>query len=88
MQDNLSRAFTLLDDDNPKTSSYGISAGGSSNPYGAAPTSGGMGAGRLGTAPVMEGGGPSGGFGAGGGIGVGGGALRSNYTGSDFGDSE
>jgi len=59
VQDNLAKAFSLLEDDKPKTGYPGQS------PYNYA------GDNRIGTAP-------SGGYGM----------QRSNYTGSDFGDSE
>ena len=63
MQDNLSKAFSLLDDDKPQYQAPSSFYGG--NP-------------RIGTAPA---GGNSSGYGAPGGI-------KSNYTGSDFGDSD
>ena len=63
VQENLSKAFSLLDDDQPKN--YGAP----SNFYGGNQS-------RIGTAPP-----------GGGGYGMGG-APKSNYTGSDFGDSE
>ena len=66
MQENLAKAFSLLDDDKPKATGYGGSSSGGYQ----------YGGNRIGTAPAGGGNYPLGG------------AQRSNFTGSEFGDSE
>ena len=80
VQENLNKAFSLLDDDKTKDAqNYGAPSGAY---YGAPNTMPiGAGGGRVGTAPAIGGG--LGGYQMGGG-----GFVKSNYTGSDFGDSE